>query len=488
MVPRGLLPVPDDVAPDAFQAAYAKIAAGWALSGRADELEAGPPEEFWDEVVEAARSPQVGSASQSSRKPSREEIISEGHETSAGVDVASLVKQLEFFAGACAESRDDLEAIARGQRINYHLDFSLLAPILFRMPSEGSNDFLVSTRDATRRILDIGGGKRDFQLVVSGFTVWEFFDQIRHQLEGLSTPVPELYAAVDTTVLREELLTSDQLRQRLYRFTEAGLDQTVRAPVERMLSWVSTGVIRGIGDVVDLPAVRAATDSAQFNVFLQEHMSRRLAREHKRKRPDSEFHYKMDAGNACLTLAAANAGGPRAYFVTTTGLNRRQCQLHGENLARFDKTPLFVRNACELRDARLIDNELELVDQVAEGALEHAERLRHLTSLDDGSPYTRRRFARFYHDDVMLLAQTVPVDPDTLESQVEDIVRTLADPHGMRDAVREATEDVKRGARELESQLEAADLDYIDEFDLAKDPVMLGLKKRLGLRVRTTSR
>ena len=395
------------------------------------------------------------------------------------MNVRQLLKQFDIYARMCADSRSDVSALRAEQPVNYSLDFSLLCPVLFSQPGPGSGDFALSSTAAIRRILD-PDARQDFQLVMSGLTLIEFFDQLDHHLTGIDHPHFELYAAVDRNTLREELLTSSQLRDRLHQYTPTSLDSRLRRPVEKLERLIATGTLKGIGDVVDVAAVRRATDTDQFQHLLDQQRTRRK-RFDTRGQTNSEFHYKIDAGNACLTVASARTGDAPAYFVTNAQLNIDQCWIGDTNFARLDKTPLFVRNAMAGRRSELIGDESAFLDDVACEAFELAERLRPYEELEDAPARLQTRVARFFTDDIALLGQTDTGDPDVIAADVEEIVETFADPKRLRSLLQEAAADAREGARKIEDEAFGLDLAYADQFDLADDPVVVRLRARLGV-------
>ena len=262
-------------------------------------------------------------------------------------------KRLEYVARSLADCVTDLDRCERGDPLYYNLDFSLLCPVLFTRPGEGSADFVTSPTPGVRHVLHKKPGEGHYDLIVSGPTIMEFFDQLEHTVKGLqlqSTRIPHKYADMTDRDLRRALVTSEDIRRELSQFTESALDERVRTPINRLLGLLESKAVCGIGDVVDIDKLVSQKTLERFGTFMEQQVHQRAAHDASRRPPeDSRFHYKVDAINNCLTLAAAQARGPQALFVTSTPLNLRQCTLGTETYARVDKTPLFMLNAQRAR-------------------------------------------------------------------------------------------------------------------------------------------
>jgi hypothetical protein len=397
---------------------------------------------------------------------------------------ASPGRELEYLARACEEAAEDVVSIHAGESVSYNLDFDLLCPVLFQNPGAGSKEFRTETIASVRRILG-GASHSGFSLVMSGYTWLEFFDQLAHTEAHLRTARPDLYSSVDERLLREQLLTSDGLRQQLRKLTADGLNAQVRGPIDSMTRLLASGVIRGIGDIVDTSAVRRSADKQQFERFYSEHRERRLAGDSGRRATiDSEFHYKIDAANNCLTLAVAEAGQPNAYFVTATPMNLRQLTTRGETYARLDRTPLFVLNAREMEATGAVSDAHAYLKRQARRSAEYAEEVGSARRLRDVPLASQLEVIRHFRDVSQWLATTEPIDVEDIEKTVDDIALAVRDPSGLRERISDAIGDLKTGAAELEQAAAALDLGYVSEFDFRDDPILARVRTQLGLELR----
>lgn len=207
--------------------------------------------------------------------------------------VRDPVKELEFLARACQECAEDVSAIRRGEPVNYNLDFALLCPVVFPQPGKGSKDFFLPPAQSVRRVL-ANAEAGAFQVVISGYTMMEVFDQLAHMRRRLRTVRPDLYSSVDKGALREHLMTSRQLRAQLLQYTQRGLDSLTRKPVEYLEGLFDSGAVRGIGDVFDTSLIRRHADRDQLKRLYAEHCEQRMGSDD-RDTMDIEFHYMIDA-------------------------------------------------------------------------------------------------------------------------------------------------------------------------------------------------
>ena len=202
----------------------------------------------------------------------------------------------------------------------------------------------------------------------------EFYDQLEHlvsQLQLQRIRIPHQYTQMTEKELRRAIMTSDDIHRELSQFTEQALDERVRTPINRLLDLLTNGAIRGIGDVLDVEGMVTQATLDRFDTFLEQQRNQRSAYDAgRRSAEDSAFHYKADAVNNCLTLAAAQSGGANALFVTSTPLNIRQCTVGGDTYARVDRTPLFMLNAARANESNRIGDEKRFIEQAELEALE----------------------------------------------------------------------------------------------------------------------
>jgi hypothetical protein len=394
-------------------------------------------------------------------------------------------KELQYLARACRESFEDIAALRAKTTVVYNFDFALLCPVLFKQPGLGSKDFFSPPTAAVRRVLATSV-ETGFQIVISGYTLSEFFDQLAHKESHLRKSSPYLYGSVEESALREQLMTSETLRRELSQYTPRGLDAQMRAPVEQMMALISSGAIRGVGDVLDASTVRRVADRDQFERFYQEQRQQRLPGDTgRRDLVDNEFHYKIDAANSCLTLAIAEAASaPSAYFVTSTPLNIRQCTLGKSSYARLDRTPLFVMNAQALRRNGHIEDELRYLDKMTRRSLELADEIGVQRTLRELPATLRLELTAHFLMFQQALGRTEPISGESIEREVDEIMDALSEPDALQQDMQDAAATLRLGARHLEKETSALDLGYVSEFDFSDDPVLARVRKQLGLKSR----
>lgn len=402
--------------------------------------------------------------------------------------LAEFIHELHFVTRAIGEAQEDLTHVRKGNAPIYNLDFALLCPVLFRRPGQGSKSLLTQTKPTMRRILMEASSRSDFQIVVSTPTIVEFFDQLEHTLNYVqrraALHIPEQYSTIDEDKLRRYLLTSKELREDLVAYTRGGLDQQLREPIDKLLGLLESGALMGMDDVLDGAAVRRAAVPGQFSTFLDEHVSKRAAVDryrHNREHDDSVFHYKADAGNNCLTLAAAEVRSTPMYFVTTTALNVSQCTVEGKTYARLDRTPLFLLNAIDLEQQENVRSAEGFLRKASLRGIELLTDLPSYATWDECPSHLRIEVGRFLADYLAHLAN--PGDGQTLSIQADskDITRTIRQPALVRELLDEAAENARRGAQEIERHEALLNLNYIDEFDFRDDPVIERMRTNLGI-------
>lgn len=394
------------------------------------------------------------------------------------------IKKLEYVARSLGECLVDLSESQQGKDIYYNMDFSLLCPVLFSKPGSGSAAFVTSPTPGIRHVLHKEKGEGHYDLVVTGPTIMEFYDQLEHLVNHLQLQrmrIPHTYTDMTEKELRRAIMTSDDIRRELSQFTEQTLDERVRAPINHLLQLLASNTIRGIGDVVDIEGMVSRQTLETFDVFLAQQRHQRLAYDSGRRSvEDSVFHYKADAVNNCLTLAAADAGGARALFVTSTQLNMRQCTVGRETYARVDRTPLFMLNAARAKRANRIGDESRFIERALRDALELLEELGHEVALERSPISLQLRLGRFYQDHMSVLEQhgSHGAPPDT---EIDDLVYAVRNREGVENLLDEAVEDVRTGAQLIEMQVSDEEMAFIEQFDFADDPVLARMRQNLGV-------
>lgn len=399
--------------------------------------------------------------------------------------LADHKQRLNGFLRTCGECIDDLKINQKGVPIYYNIDFSLLCPILFNFEKAppGSKDYLISEKASMRRVLDKAPNEGHFELVISGATVVEFFDQLHHRFQFVTNRIPSLRNQFpikdlkDEALIRKGLATSADIRRDLALFTQEGIDQQLRAPINRLLKLLDTHKVQGIGDVLDGNEVRKNTDKSLFDEFLAEQRARR----HDGRSPEDRlFHQRVDSANNCLTMAASQLIGVRAPFVTTTALNMKQCTIDGQVFARVARTPLFLLNLYKLKANREIGDELAFLDSAVRETMELLNELEAYGHYDNVPDGIKLRLARLVGTSVAMLSKGSRDDEAGAE-HLEEIMNNLSDQKRLQEIVDSAMQDAKDGAQLLEMHSARFDLPYLDEFDFSNDPVIARIKKDLGV-------
>ena len=404
------------------------------------------------------------------------------------IDLSRHVKLLSYYVRALSDGLDDLKAHRSGVPLYYNIDFSLLCPVIFNRRPLGSKDFLMKSKDGMSTVLSKGLNEGHFNIVMSGATLLEFFDQLNHMLssyEDRVTGIIDKYRRTNPTDLRELIVSSDDIRNELSIITNRGVEDEIRQPINRLLGYLDSGTVRGIGDVIDAQELRGASDPEKFNSFFEQQRAKRLRNEIHRSVEDSLFHYRIDAANACLTLSAAEVDSSRTPFVTPSPLNIRQCTVNGNSFARVEKTPLLLLNIQRQKARNAIEDEAGFLEYTMREALELEAALRHFGCIEEVPNYTQLRLARFYSGPASLLNDSGSITERDMDGEhVEEIVEKLSSEAGIRDMVEEAQEDIRDGAKLIEMNTTNFDVEYLDQFDFDSDPVVTKIRKNLGVNLK----
>ena len=262
------------------------------------------------------------------------------------------------------------------------------------------------------------------------------------------------------------------------------IDLGTEGPINRLLNLLESGTLRGIGDVISPESLRESTDIDQFDRFFAEHKARRLPGEI-RSEADSLFHYKIDAVNNCLTLAASNSKEVCAPFVTPTPLNIRQCTVAGHAYGRMERTPLFLLNAHRMREEGVIGDEIEFLTTAANDCVQVAEKLRIYNNLQACPVHLQLRLVRIYQDYISFLNRAKREEQgDASEDTVEEILETVSDRKKLEDLLDDARQDIRDGATLIELHKTSFDLPYVEQFDFSDDPILARIKRELGVSLK----
>lgn len=405
--------------------------------------------------------------------------------------VGKRVSELEYFIRAFSECLEDLKSDRNGQTVSYNVDFSLLVPVLFpNMQPSGTKPYLSSAKPGMERVLSRAKEESGFELVISGATLIEFYDQLCHQLIDLKTRIPgsleqlrSMPAKKATTLVR----SSDRIRQDLEIISGNGLAEVVNAPIQRLYTLLEDGSIRGIGDIVDAEALRRRTRRELFASFLDEHRRKRLSGE-RRTIEDSMFHYRIDAANNCLALALTEINSVNSPFVTPTPLNRQQCTIGERVAARHDKTPLILLNLRQLKtDGAIRDEEAFISDKIKEAWSLYEELTKYQPNTETSSlpKLFQLSLVRFLSEGPALLLNTSSTSlNDTVKHiNVEEDLESLREHKNLDETLEEAIKDIKDGVELIEMTNNDFDIPYLEEFSMSSDPVMKRIEKEFGRKL-----
>ncbi|HEX5852237.1 MAG TPA: hypothetical protein VFY36_04005 [Solirubrobacteraceae bacterium] len=402
-------------------------------------------------------------------------------------------KQAHYYAMAFGQCMEDFDAHAQGRQLFYHLDFTLLYPQCFDRAPSGTNPPLLSTKEQMSRVLSGAADYPRFQLIISGATVLEFQDMLAHTIQEIQLRFPKMPSLRQ---LREEAGLSSSLnvgaridslhKQHLELLTADGRADRVRRPIKRLLSWIDSRTIEPASDVMDMSAVQSFIrgKGKLFERYVEEHRAARLPRETQRSVQDSLFHYRVDAANVVFTWAARDNSSGDVLFVSPTGLNIAQCNDGSVALGRSHLAPLWLMNADEQSAVGAIGDIRRYFRRgVIEGEM-LAEDIPPSGPDADLPTDTMERVLRYYSRTIGLVSyvsEKTRREQTLSRGDVERIEEVVADPQKIREAQEEMVEEIRDGARTIDTRIPDEDREYLSEFRFEDDPVLKRIRKQLGL-------
>jgi hypothetical protein len=136
------------------------------------------------------------------------------------VTVEHHLKRVNYFLRAFSECKDDINSAKMGRVPHYNLDFGLLVPVLFDRRASGSKDFLSSLKGGMSKVLSNRPPSGHHDLVVSGATLVEFYDQLSLVVQDLEHRVPQTLRDYTNTSELEiiDLVRSSKQIRRIWSF------------------------------------------------------------------------------------------------------------------------------------------------------------------------------------------------------------------------------------------------------------------------------
>ncbi len=397
------------------------------------------------------------------------------------------LRNLRYVQGAAATTIDDLVRHNSGRKLRYHLDFSLLCPALFNLPSPGSGNFLDFLKNPVNRIVSGSGSENSlYQLSITGATLIEFYDQLNHQIEWLEQKAPEQIKNYREKYLKSptgnDLVTAGRVRRDLQLFTKDGYKEQIVKPVDKLISWLDEGSIVGVGDLVSSEVEgHLRTKKDLFKTLLESQKNIRLSQERTRSVQDSIFHYSIDAVNICITRAIAEVEESPVFFVTPTLSNIKGCVVDEESLGRRDRVPLFLLNLQHLLDNNDIEDQIEYLQDAFRDAEQILHKLQKHKSMDQVPTLLDVSLEKFYQMYMSPLFIATEEEDARISHEWEEIGETLSSNSKMKEVLESAAQDLKDGAQILNLEDSRFNTSYLDEFDFNEDPVLKKVKKTLGI-------
>jgi hypothetical protein len=395
---------------------------------------------------------------------------------------------LKKFRMTVSHACEDSEAASESTPPIYHLDFSLLAPILFTAPGSLSKPAMPGTIDAVRYLTQSGYTPDSYRLTISGTTYYEFLDRLNHQMDAIER-VPRLATDVIKRLVDGDLLTrSARLSHDLSLLTEDGGEAQTTKPAKRLLEMLNLKVLRGLGDYVQ-PLDRINSDRVKltFDRIYAEQRNARLRKDvaRRRKPEGAEFHYKMDAASICLSLFCTGKDHSKAVFVTDSLFHLRYAESNDDLFARHFYTPLQLKNISLLKGGGYFRDSISyLLDAFSEcdNLLEELRFFSPDHPISDLPLYMIKRliYLRATYLDPLLATghELIPASGTEFNDNIRALLSNSAT---IQSSVRDAEDRIRDAARQLKSYEHNFGDDLLDQFGLHEDPIMKRIKDRFGI-------
>lgn len=401
------------------------------------------------------------------------------------MNIKDHLRNLRYVQAAAASTIEDLKAHQNGGKLRYHLDFSLLCPALFNRPSPGSGNFLEVLKNPVSRIIN-NNENNLYQLSITGATLIEFYDQLNHQIEWLEQKVPSHIAKYREEYLKypteNELIQSQTVIRDLEIFTNNGYDNQILKPINKLINWIESGSIVGVGDLVSEDVTdHLKTKNPLFRDLLESQKNRRLSQEKTRSVEDSIFHYSIDAINICITRAIAEVEDNPVYFVTPTFSNIKGCIVDDHSFGRRDRVPLFLLNLEHLQKNNDISDQIEYLKDALRDSQQILSRLQKYPDMKSVPTLLDVRLEKFYQIYMGPLFIATEEEDAKLSANWEQIEDALSSNTKMKDVLESAAQDLREGAQLLNLESDRFNTSYLDEFDFVDDPVLRRVKRNLGI-------
>lgn len=398
-------------------------------------------------------------------------------------------EKIGYIESTIASCINDLNQSFSGRLPIYNIDFSLICPLLFEKPVEGSKEYLVSSKDLMNRILDSDGFDGVCHIAISGATYYEFLDQLEHTRHCIQTKLPRIINRNIESILNDNdfLMKSDNIRDSLLVLSKKGYKTRIKEPIQKLRILIEKNAINGLGDFLEPPSKKDIEKIRPlYEQILRDQTTFRLRKDHSRREDDdSVFHYKMDTANICLSFLYAKERSCVPLFTSPSGMNIQFCTDKDNRMGRNPAVPLFLKNAIWLKKNNLIPDAKEYLEDAMNEINDINMKLGKYKDIDN--PYLRKKVFQFYK------TYGLPLYKGAIKRGInyredyfdEEIIAEIRDRVGNEKAtlatIESAIEDLKTGAKELDDLAHLFDTSYFDPFGLNDDPIVKRIKNNLRL-------
>jgi hypothetical protein len=405
--------------------------------------------------------------------------------------LSDLKSKVDFIESTLASCITDLEFNKKTNKLPlYNIDFSIICPLLFSKPVEGSKEYLLSAKNLVSRLFDGEDTNNLFHITISGATFFEFLDQLEHIRYCIENKLPKIIELNTSKIINENILMeSDSIRDSLSILAEKGYAERIVKPIKNMKQMVEGQKLCGLGDFLDPPSKKRITETKYiYEKILQQNKKVRLNRDlSKRSYDDNMFHYVMDAINVWLSILYSQEPNAACVplFTTPSGLNIQKCESNGVRYGRNPAVPLFIKNAKWLQNNNFIPDMEEYFEDSMRSVVVLKKKINNSVDIHNDR-YLKNRIADFCKTYAFPLYKAKVEECNVSdafinEDFIEEIKSVVADPKKTKNIAENAILQLKENTQELNDLSYLLDISYFEAVNLDHDPIVSRIRSNLGI-------
>lgn len=372
------------------------------------------------------------------------------------------------------QTAHDQRTLEGGTRPIYDLDFGVLCEYFYGSHADGSKPFYQGNSNWLTKV--INDASRPFTLTVSPPTYLEFLDQTIHHLDDaeiLSQNLDKMRDLKLEDYLSESFST---MRDKVFRLTSSSIQDPLMRPLNRLENCIKSKLLVPVTDVSPLPTPNdVARFQAMFlSVYDQQRQRRLKFDEGRRPVPDSEFHYRIDAANICLTRILGDVYKCERPFVTPSATVYQDCNWKNHHLGRMERIPQYMWAIHNLQRTGNLSGSSQ--DYLIEGVTFGKRLINDLKRCRSNKRLPSTVVDKLVHFYSSYVGNLDPHGGSSCDRSKEDDYELMRDrlssPGDFKDELNDAVSRVKERAKSLsEEYANGLQAEFISHFDLEDDPI-----------------